>query len=233
MDVLQGISGTSTAQKTTTSSTSADKVDALGRDQFLTMFLAQLKNQDPLNPMESQEFASQLAQFSSLEQLFNVNENLASMMTAETDSSRVQALNFIGKEIVAEGDSLSLESGKTVTGQFDLGAAAECTVKILNEDGETVRTIPMGYLAAGSQSFQWDGLDSSGNSMDSGVYTFQISALSESGAQVTASTCISGTVTGVNLEGSTVNLYVGAIPVAMSAVQSIRTPSTTVTSVTQ
>ena len=233
MDVLQGISGISTAQTTTTSSTSAAKVDTLGRDQFLTMFLAQLKNQDPLNPMESQEFSAQLAQFSSLEQLFNVNENLESMMTAQEDASRLQALNFIGKEIVAEGDSLSLEAGKAVTGRFDLDAAADCTVKILNEEGIAVRTIPMGYLGAGSQSFQWDGRDGSGNSMEPGVYTFGILALSESGTQVSSTTQISGKVTGVNLEGDAVKLYVGAISVAMSDVKNIQTPSTSTASEAQ
>jgi flagellar basal-body rod modification protein FlgD len=234
MDVLQGISGISTAQTTTASSTAASKVDALGRDHFLTLFLAQLKNQDPLNPMESQEFSAQLAQFSSLEQLFNVNENLDSILTTQADSSRLQALDFIGKEIVAEGDALYLEQGKIVTGQFDLeAAAAECTVKIVDEDGIALRTIPMGYLNAGSHSFQWDGRDSAGNAMESGVYTYEIVALSGSGSPVRSSTWVMGTVTGVNLEGTGVKLYVGDIPVAVSEVKNIRTPSALETSVTQ
>ncbi|MEW6669168.1 MAG: flagellar hook capping FlgD N-terminal domain-containing protein [Thermodesulfobacteriota bacterium] len=231
MDVLQGISGISTAQAA--ASTADAETKKLGRDDFLTMFLAQLKNQDPLNPMESAEFSSQLAQFSSVEQLFNVNENLQSLMASQGDSSRLQALNFIGREIVAEGDSLSLEAGKAAAGRFELDDAAECTVRILNEEGVTVRTIPLGYLAAGAQSFEWDGLDGSGNAMEPGVYTFQISALTESGALVTASTSISGTVTGVDLEGDAVSLYVGAIPVAIGDIQNVRTPSSAATGETQ
>jgi flagellar basal-body rod modification protein FlgD len=228
MDVLQGISGISTDQ--TSASTADAEAKKLGRDDFLKMFLAQLKNQDPLNPMESTQFASQLAQYSSLEQLFNVNENLTSLKTTEEDSSRLQALEFIGKEIVAEGDALSLEAGKAVTGQFDLKAAAECTVAISNEEGVAVRRIPMGYLGSGSHTFQWDGRNSAGDAMDPGVYTFQITALNTSGTRVNADTRISGKVTGVNLEGSAVKLYVGDIPVAITEVKDIRTPSSAETS---
>lgn len=230
MDVLQGISGISTSE--TAVSTADAEAKKLGRDDFLKMFLAQLKNQDPLNPMESQEFSSQLAQFSSLEQLFNVNDTLQSMKTSQEDSSRLQALDFIGKEIVAKGDALSLEEGKAVTGQFDLEGAAECTVKISNEEGVAVRRIPMGYLGSGSHTFQWDGRNSAGNAMDPGVYTFAITALNTTGTQVNADTRISGKVTGVNLEGNPVNLYVGNIPVAITQVMDIRTPSTAETSET-
>lgn len=233
MDVLQGITGLDTAQRATSSSAADAESKKLGRDDFLTMFLAQLKNQDPLNPMEGTEFSSQLAQFSSLEQLFNVNDNLQSMITSQEDSSRLQAVEFIGKEITAAGDTLSLEEGKAVTGQFDLEAAADCTVRILNEEGLTVKTIPMGYLGAGSQTFQWDGRDGAGNAMGSGVYTFQVAAMNSKGTAVNSETRLSGTVTGVNLESNPVNLYVGDIPVAIGSIKDIRSPSTAGTGTVQ
>ena len=99
-----------------TQSKAATKSKELGKDEFLTMFVAQLKNQDPLNPMQGQEFAAQLAQFSSLEQLYNVNENLQTMKSSEDDASRLQALDFIGKDIVAKGDSLQLLQGQVTNG---------------------------------------------------------------------------------------------------------------------
>ena len=124
----------------------AKKEEALGRDDFLKLFLAQLNNQDPLNPMDGTEFSAQLAQFSSLEQLFNVNENLESMKTLQDNSSRFQALELIGKDIEAEGDTLSLVNGTPTTGSFTLEEAADCTVLINDADGYPVREIPLGSL---------------------------------------------------------------------------------------
>jgi flagellar basal-body rod modification protein FlgD len=220
MDALQAVS-----QSSGTGTQVDSKTKELGRDDFLTMFLAQLKNQDPLNPMDSQEFSAQLAQFSSLEQLFNVNETLQSMKASQEDASRLQALDFIGKEVVAKGDTLSLEEGKTVSGQFELDQTAECTVTIMDEDGIPVRTIPVGLLGAGSHAFQWDGHDGAGNALPAGTYSFQVTARTEDGGTATVTSSISGTVTGVNLEESGVLLYVGSIPVSMEEVMGIRVPS--------
>jgi flagellar basal-body rod modification protein FlgD len=220
MDALQAIS-----QLPGTGTQVDAKTKELGRDDFLTMFLAQLKNQDPLNPMEGQEFSAQLAQFSSLEQLFNVNETLQSMKTSQDDSSRLQALDFIGKEVVAKGDTLSLEKGETVSGQFELGETAECTVFIMDEEGIPVRSIPLGLLGAGSHAFQWDGHDGAGNILPAGPYPFQVVARTQDGGTAQVTSSISGTVTGVNLEGSGVLLYVGTVPVSMAEVMDIRVPS--------
>lgn len=220
MDGLQAITqtqGTETSGKT--------KANDLGRDDFLTMFLAQVKNQDPLNPMQGQEFASQLAQFSSLEQLFNVNENLQSLITSQDEASRLQALDFIGKEVIANGDSLGLEQGKTAAGRFQLDEAADCIAVILNGDGYKVRTIPLGVLTPGSNSFEWDGHDGAGNLQNPGIYRFEILARTETGKILSVDSQTSGKVTGVNLENGTVRLYIGQVPVSISDVLEIVTPA--------
>ena len=196
----------------------AKKEEALGRDDFLKLFLAQLNNQDPLNPMDGTEFSAQLAQFSSLEQLFNVNENLESMKTLQDNSSRFQALELIGKDIEAEGDTLSLVNGTPATASFTLEEAADCTALINDADGYPVREIPLGSLEKGEQSFEWDGRDWEGNPMNDGVYSFEITALSQTGVSIAVETKVRGTVSRVNFEGDQPVLYIGEMPIYMSQV---------------
>jgi flagellar basal-body rod modification protein FlgD len=198
--------------------------DTLGRDQFLTMFLAQLKYQDPLNPMEGTEFSAQLAQFSSLEQLFNVNDNLESIKTLQDNSSRFQALDLIGKDVEADGDMLCLESGKTSQGSFTLDSAAECVVRVYGQEGYPVRDMDLGTFEAGSHTFEWDGRDRSGEILDPGVYGFEIMAVTADGESVPVQTRIKGQVTRVNLDDATPTLYVGDIPITLSQVLDIRIP---------
>jgi flagellar basal-body rod modification protein FlgD len=207
-----------------TQSNAAAKSKELGKDDFLTMFVAQLKNQDPLNPMQGQEFAAQLAQFSSLEQLFNVNETLQTLKSSQDDASRLQALDFIGKEILAKGDSLQLLQGEVATGSFQLSEKADCTVAIRNVDGYLVRTLSLGVLDAGSHAFQWDAHDGSGNLLSPGTYRFSVSGKTPTGQLVSGDPRVTGKVTGVNLENGAVKLYIGKVPVSISDVTEITAP---------
>lgn len=190
----------------------------LGRDEFLKLFLAQMNHQDPLNPMDSSEFSSQLAEFSSLEQLFNVNENLESIKSVQDSSNQFQALELIGKDIEAEGDILSLNQDGTAYGSFSIDTRADCLVLIKDQNGYYVKQINMGTLEAGDHTFEWDGLDEEGNSMDEGLYGFEITAVDESGWEVDVETRFKGLVERVNLDAEQPLLYVGGIPIALSQV---------------
>ena len=165
----------------------------LGRDDFLTMFLAQLNHQDPLNPMDSTEFSSQLAQFSSLEQLFNVNANLETLKSAQDSGNRYQALSMIGKVIEAEGNVISLEPGEFSYGSFTLEDEAECAVLISDQEGYPVRELSLGLLEAGEHSFQWNGQDGEGNDLDRGIYVFEVMAVTPSGELLSVETKVKGT----------------------------------------
>jgi flagellar basal-body rod modification protein FlgD len=222
METIQGVGGTAF-----TGSKAAARSKELGKDDFLTMFVAQLKYQDPLNPMQGQEFAAQLAQFSSLEQLFNVNETLQTLKSSQDDASRLQALNFIGKEIVANGDALQLEQGEIAAGSFLLGENAECTVTIHNEDGYLLRTLYLGSLEAGSHSFEWNGHDGAGNLQAPGTYHFSVVARTATGQLVSGDPRINGKVTGVTLEDGSARLFVGQVPVSLSEVLEITEPPVT------
>jgi flagellar basal-body rod modification protein FlgD len=209
----------------TEDTTSTKKNEALqGEETFLKMFMAQMQYQDPLNPMDSSEFTAQLAQFSSLEQLFTVNQNLESIQASQSQAGRFDALLFIGKEITAEGDSLSLETGEAAKGAFQLNGSGQCTALILDAQGNPIRKIPLGYLAGGEHHFEWDGLDESGNQQASGIYGFKVLAQGDQGQSLPVETMITGQVDRVTLEGTSPVLYVGGIPVALSQVKDISSP---------
>ena len=198
--------------------------DNLGRDEFLTLFVAQLRHQDPLNPLDSTEFTSQLAQYSSLEQLLNINGNLESLQASQEQDHRLQALNFLGKEVIADGDMLFLEPNQISEGRFSLNEKAECTALILDPNGYPIRSIPLGVLESGEHQFQWDGLNASGDKMDRGIYSFEITAITDDGMFLPVTTQITGKVTGVNLETESPILFLGDIPLYLSQVQEIKVP---------
>ena len=198
-----------------------ESADELGRDEFLKLFLVQLNYQDPLNPMDSTQFSAQLAQFSSLEQLFNINETLEAINGLQADNISYQSLDLIGKEIEAEGNLLYLEQNGTASGSYYLDSAADCVAQIYDADGYLIREIQLGALKQGQHTFDWDGLDQDGDSVDQGVYSFDITGITETGSVVTAETMIKGQVDRVNLEGSEPMLYIGEIPLGLSQVLDI------------
>jgi len=194
----------------------------LGRDDFLKIFLTQLQYQDPLNPMEGTEFTAQLAQFSSLEQLFNVNDNLTKIKSVQDSEARFQALGLIGKQIKARGDTITVQEGGGGTGAFSIDGRADCTVVIEDQAGNAIRKIPLGQLDAGRHDFTWDGRDEAGTEVPPGSYTFSVLALDETGQGIPADTFISGTVTKVNIEGEIPVLYVGDIAVDLSDISEVK-----------
>ena len=178
---------------------------AMGKDDFLTLLLTQLQNQDPLNPTDSTEYTAQLAQFSSLEQLSNVNANLEYMQLYQASINNAQAVSFIGKEIISLGDDLQVKDGQPENCHFELGAdASGVDVKIYDSAGHLVRTIEQGAMQAGRQTVTWDGIDQNGNAVPDGDYTFEIVAKDAAGQEVDSVTFSSGLVEGVSfIEGMT------------------------------
>jgi flagellar basal-body rod modification protein FlgD len=177
-----------------------------------------------LNPLDSTEFTSQLAQYSSLEQLLNINGNLESLQASQEQDHRLQALDFLGKEVIADGDMLFLEQNQMSEGRFSLTEKADCTALIMDSNGYPVRSIPLGVLESGEHQFQWDGIDASGTKMDRGIYSFEITAMTEDGTILPVTTQITGKVTGVNLETESPVLFLGDIPLYLSQVREIKIP---------
>ncbi len=206
------------------SNTDAQSEDILGKDTFLTLLVAQLRHQDPLNPMEGTEFSSQLAQFSSLEQLQNVNDNLSNMQVNQAEELIFNAMDFIGKEIDVQGSDLTLTENISAKGGLYMEEPGECVVTVFDADGTAVKNISLGQMDAGTHSFEWDGTGDNGDTLEEGTYNFAVTAVDSTGQELTVETYMSGRVDRVNIESGIPILYVGDVPVSLSSVQNVRMP---------
>jgi flagellar basal-body rod modification protein FlgD len=178
--------------------TSESKQSVMGKDEFLHLLVTQLQNQDPLNPADSTEFTAQLATFSSLEELQNINSTLAGVGTSQSILTNSQAVDYIGKQIQAIGDHLYLGNGQPDPIEFDLtDNAAGVYVKIYNQYGEFVQDIDLGPMAAGQHRVQWDGLDHNGQTAPDGSYRFEAMAVDADGNSAAVTSFTTGTVSGV------------------------------------
>lgn len=172
--------------------------NSLGKDDFLTLMVEQLKNQDPMNPSDSTEFTAQLAQFSSLEQLFNVNDNLESMGDTSGEVQHLSALAMIGTEVVTTSSEFKF-NGEPLKLGYDLDApASEGSLYIRDTAGNTVGSFPLKDLDAGRDFFEWDGTDGNGNTLIEGTYTLGVSAYNGEDA-VAATSLIRSRVIGVDM----------------------------------
>jgi flagellar basal-body rod modification protein FlgD len=196
----------------------------LGKDDFLKLLTVQLQHQDPLEPQDNTEMVAQLAQFSSLEQLENMNQNLASSLDLDLILTQVlnntAAAGLIGKSVVAGGNSVALGApGEAVQVNFDVAANAESlTVTIYDESGTLVRTIEESGIEAGRQSIEWDGEDSSGNRLSAGTYTFRVTATDGEGNSIDVSPLVMGNVDVVKFVNGEAVLVLDGVEVAISEI---------------
>lgn len=187
-----------------------EKNDALGRESFLTMLVAQLQNQDPLNPMEGSDFSAQLAQFSQLEQLMNLNDSMEKLAASSTSESQKDLMSYIGKQVTGEVDSMQVEQGAVSGGFFNLNEAAEIRVEITDESGNIVRTLPLGTKGTGSHLISWDGTDASGEAVEDGTYNYRVLANTGSGFTQIPNE-VAGTVEGIAYNNDKAYLVVQGI----------------------
>lgn len=169
------------------------------QDRFLKLLVTQLKNQDPLNPLDNAQITSQLSQISTVSGIEKLNTTLQSLSTSLLSSQSMQSTSLIGRLVLTDGNTLALAGGSQATGALQLtGAADSVKVNIVGPSGEIVRQLDLGPQPAGVASFKWDGLNDAGASVASGNYTFQVAA-SSGGQKVTATTLAAGTVSSVTL----------------------------------
>ena len=199
-----------------TTLTSANPSQELDRDAFLNLLITQLQNQDPLNPTDSVEFTAQLAQFSSLEQLGNVNDNLKQLQDFQASINNSQAVSLIGKEITANGNSLAYTGGQPVACNFKLdGDATIVAVSIYDHTGEFVRSFESYNLSAGNHTLQWDGMDQNSSLAAAGNYSFEVMAADANGNAIQTTTFFSGTVDKVIFDNNITYLISGNQRVAL------------------
>ncbi|BCR06631.1 basal-body rod modification protein FlgD [Desulfuromonas versatilis] len=194
----------------------------MGKEDFLQLLVAQLQNQDPLNPQDPTEFTAQLAQYSSLEQLFTVNQNLEQMASGSAEMERVAALSMIGREVVTESSTFSLD-GKPVELGYRLGqAAADVRLQVLNSNGQMVADLSAEELSAGSHFLSWDGKGSDGQPLPAGQYSLTIKASDSQQQALSARSLVKGTVDGVEMGSSGSVLTTNAGSFALAKVISVK-----------
>ena len=199
--------------------------NVMGKDQFMKLLVAQLQHQDPLNPMDSTGFTAQLAQFSSLEQLQNVNTNLGNISASQASLGNAQAVSFIGKEITSSGSAFEVKNGVSDRINFNLEEdAAIVKIGVYNDRGEVVRVIEAGRMDAGEQSIVWDGLNQEGERASDGAYSYEILAVDMESLPVEVTTYSSGRVTGVNFKDGVPYLLTNQIEIPLSSVIRVAEP---------
>ncbi|APG17626.1 flagellar basal body rod modification protein [Kosakonia radicincitans DSM 16656] len=192
------VSSTSTTGTTTTGTNSASDLQS----SFLTLLVAQLKNQDPTNPLQNNELTSQLAQISTLSGIEKLNTTLGSISGQIDNSQSLQASNLIGHGVMIPGQTVLVGSGTTTPFGVELTQAADkVTATVTSKDGTVVRTIDIGSLSAGVHTFSWDGKLTDGTTAPDGSYKVSISA-SNASTQLVAQPLQFAMVQGVTLNSS-------------------------------
>ncbi|WP_243374374.1 flagellar hook capping FlgD N-terminal domain-containing protein [Geotalea sp. SG265] len=217
------VSTVTATNDTTAAAAAMKKATGLNKDDFLRLFVTQLQNQDPLNPQDSSQFITQLAQITQVEQSYNTNTNLQNILSQNSNMATLSAVSFIGKNVVAPGSQLSHDSGSTNTVNYNLAVPAQTvTVTITDGNGSVVRTLAQVVTTAGNGSVAWDGTDNQGQQMAAGTYNVTVKGTDADGQAFSGTPLISGKVDGVEMGSSGPVLTIGALQVPLSTIISVK-----------
>ncbi|AEQ52408.1 flagellar hook assembly protein FlgD [Pelagibacterium halotolerans] len=215
VDSVSGTSTTSSSDLGTSRKTIADNFDT-----FLQLLTTQLKNQNPLEPLDTNQFTQQLVQFTSVEQQLKTNEFLEAMMQSSQNSTNAQAVSYVGKTVTASGATTDLIDG-VANWVYRVDAAAENTnVTIKDSSGNVVYTENLS-LAAGTDQIVWDGTTSTGTKLTSGQFTITIDARDADGQYVPVTTEMQGVVEGVDVSGSEPYILIGDLRIPLSSISAV------------
>ncbi len=207
----------SSTSATASASASASSALASDLDTCLTLLTTQLQNQDPLSPLDSNQFTEQLVQFSQVEQTIATNKNLEDLLAAIGDGNTASAVSYIGKDVLADGNEAYLTGGQA-TWSYALADPAQATsITVSDADGKLLLAT-QGQTGAGQHEFVWNGQDSSGKSLPDGIYYVAVAAQNAEGESIAASTYSTGIVTGVNTSADGTELLLGEVSVPMGNV---------------
>lgn len=174
----------------------------MGKEEFLKLLVAQLQNQDPLEPQDNSEFVAELAQFSNLEQTIAINDNLEAMSLQQQGTQNSQIVAMVGKTVSVRGSMVTASgSGQPVPLAFNLDDTAhEVSITVRDLNGQDIRTLDIGERDAGTVSMMWDGRTNQGIVAPAGTYTVTVSAKNEAGGTVSSSQETTGIVDAVSFD---------------------------------
>ncbi len=230
-------SGTTGATGTTTSSTassgttstgsatsSSDPLASLSSNfgSFLSLLMTQLQHQDPTSPLDTNQFTSELVQFSSVEQQINTNSSLTQLIQLTQAGDVVQSSSMVGKSVTVSADHVPLQNG-TGKVNFTTPSAEPVTISIADASGNDLRDVTLN-AAQGTNSWTWDGTDNSGNAVADGSYKVTVASTATGAGSSTGTAVpftVTGTATGVQKSGTTLDLQIGALSTDFANVQSV------------
>jgi flagellar basal-body rod modification protein FlgD len=197
----------------------------LNQNDFFRLMTTQLESQDPLNPMNSDQYAAELAAFSTANGVQQLQSTVSGIGTQLSSVSGIQASNLVGHSVAVSGDTLAYTGSGSAQGAFNLpSSAANVTVTVTDSSGNTVDTISLGAMNGGMQGFTWNGTETGGGTAPAGYYTFQVNALGTKGNALTPTSYTVAPVAGVTLggqNGPTVNLADGLGSVTLNQIYQI------------
>jgi len=192
-------------------------------DNFLVLLTTQLQHQDPLSPMDTTQFTEQLVQFTGVEQALATNKKLDELISLQTRNQLNQAAAYIGKDVTSSNIVLMLQGGSADISYTLSASAADANILVIDENGNTVRTLP-GPTGAGTHEITWDGKNDEGNQLDDAVYGFLVSAVDVDGNNVPLNQQFTGTVTGIKQVDDEIVLSVGDVELTLDEITGIKIP---------
>jgi flagellar basal-body rod modification protein FlgD len=194
----------------------------LGKDDLLRLLVAQLRNQDPLDPLDHNEFIAQTAQFTSLEHLMNISQSLEAMRAASAGGGLPDAAALLGRTVGAAGREWSFD-GVSARLPFALDApAASVGIEVLDRQGTVRRRLVTEPLGAGSHEVTWDGLDEAGQPLAAGTYFYRVAATGGAGEAAPRALAVEGVVSGLSTEGTRLLYRIGDVTVRQEDLVGVR-----------
>ncbi len=205
-----------------TISSNTDMNEVLGKDDFLKLLITQLSNQDPMEPLDNNQFIAQMTQFSSLEQLQGIKSGIETSLMLDQSLNNAMSTTLLGRDVMLQGNVINVSNGTSHSGGFYAATDGKAVVSIKDGTGNVISTIDIDVEKAGFIDIPWDFKDSSGNDVHDGMYSFEVSFTDSSGSKIDVSPYIEGTVTAVKFMGGNALLEVGGMEYNLSQVIEIR-----------
>jgi flagellar basal-body rod modification protein FlgD len=222
--ISPGVTTNIVAQQTAaTAATVADKGIANNFTQFLQLLTTQLKNQNPLDPLDTNQFTQQLVQFAQVEQQLKANDQLASLVSLQQTAQQTQALGFVGNTVAVDGQTAQLKNSSAAW-SFNITKPATATFTVSNSTGQTVYSGTY-TVQPGQQQFVWDGRGTNGTQYPDGSYKLSVAAKDANNETVAVATEILGIVDSVDLTKNPPVLSIGGQDFTLDKIKRVTRPT--------
>jgi len=195
--------------------------DTLTQEDFLNLLITQMRNQNPLEPMDNNQMATQMVQFGSLDALNNMQKSLEDLTTYQASLGNLQVASLIGKKVEVEGGRLFIDKGTVSESNYQLSKPGKVSIQIYDSTGYLVRSIEEGIKGITPQKLAWDGKNQQGIAVPDGTYRFRVSAVDEKGQPITSISRTIATITGISFENGITYLKLGSEKITLGEIRAI------------